>query len=137
MGSTPAPGVASRRPRRVAGPCAESLSSESVRRPEKVTGEGANHGARSGRAPPLQHSYGFSRPHCCTSSFSDFLLSPDECISHITRLYLEKLKKPRKLKRYRPVSLAGSRALTRVVRQIEGRETKLQTFASSAVIPTS
>ena len=58
MGSTPAPGVASRRPRRVAGPRAESLSSESVRGAEKVTGEGANHDARGGRAPPLQHSHG-------------------------------------------------------------------------------
>ena len=54
MGSTPAPGVASRRPRRVAGPLAESPSSESVRGAEKVTGEGANHDARGGRAPPLQ-----------------------------------------------------------------------------------
>ena len=58
MGSTPAPGVASRRPRRVAGPRAESLSGESVRGAEKVTGEGASHDARGGRAPPLQHSYG-------------------------------------------------------------------------------
>ena len=58
MGSTPAPGVASRRPRRVAGPRAESLSSESVRGAERVTGEGANHDARGGRAPPLQHSRG-------------------------------------------------------------------------------
>ena len=58
MGSTPAPGVASRRPRRVAGPCAESLNSESVRGDEKMTGEGANHDARGGRAPPLQHTYG-------------------------------------------------------------------------------
>jgi len=51
MGSTPAPGVASRRPRRVAGPRAESPGSESVRRAAKVTGEGANHDARGGRAP--------------------------------------------------------------------------------------
>ena len=58
MGSTPAPGVASRRPRRVDGPRAESLSSEFVRAAAKVTGEGANHDARGGRAPLLQHSYG-------------------------------------------------------------------------------
>jgi hypothetical protein len=51
MGSTPAPGVSSRRPRRVAGPPAESLNAESVRRAEKVTGEGASHNARGGRAP--------------------------------------------------------------------------------------
>jgi hypothetical protein len=57
-GSTPAPGVASRRPRRVAGPRAEPLSSESVRAAAKVTGVGASHDARDGRAPPLQHSYG-------------------------------------------------------------------------------
>lgn len=58
MGSTPAPGVASRRPRRVAGPRAEPLNGESVRGTEKVTGEGASHDARGGRAPRLQHSYG-------------------------------------------------------------------------------
>ena len=58
MGSTPAPGVASRRPRRVAGPRAESLCSESVRGAEKVTGEGASHIARGGRAPLRQHKYG-------------------------------------------------------------------------------
>ena len=56
MGSTPAPGVASRRPRRMAGPRAESRSSEPVGVAKKVTGEGANHDARGGRAPPLQHS---------------------------------------------------------------------------------
>jgi hypothetical protein len=51
MGSTPRPpGVASRRPRRVAEPRAESLSSESVRGAEKVTGEGASHDARGGQA---------------------------------------------------------------------------------------
>jgi hypothetical protein len=58
MGSTPAPGVASRRPRRVAEPRAESLSGESVRGAEKVTGEGGSHDARGGRAPSLQHNYG-------------------------------------------------------------------------------
>ena len=56
IGSTPAPGVASRRPRRVAGPRAEPLSSESGRGAEKVTAEGASHNARGGRAPPLQHN---------------------------------------------------------------------------------
>jgi len=58
MGSTPAPGVASRRPRRVAGPRIESLSGKSVPGAEKVIGEGANHDARGGRAPLLQHSCG-------------------------------------------------------------------------------
>jgi hypothetical protein len=58
LGSTPAPGVASRRPRRVAGPRAEPPRSESVQGFEKVTGEGASHDARGGRAPLLQHSYG-------------------------------------------------------------------------------
>jgi len=51
MGTTPAPGATSRRPRRVAGPRAESQSDESVRRAVKVTGEGASHGARGGRSP--------------------------------------------------------------------------------------
>jgi hypothetical protein len=58
MGSTPAPGVASRRPRRVDGPRTESLNGESVRGAEKVTGEGASHIARGGRAPLRQHKYG-------------------------------------------------------------------------------
>jgi hypothetical protein len=58
MGSTTTPGVASRRPCRVAGPRTESLDGESVRGAEKVTGEGARHDARGGRAPPVEHSYG-------------------------------------------------------------------------------
>jgi hypothetical protein len=62
MGSTPAPGVASRRPRRVAGPRAELLNGEFVREAQKVTGEGASHDARDGRAPRLQHGYGFVLP---------------------------------------------------------------------------
>jgi len=60
MGSTPAPGVASRRPRRVAGPRAWSLRSEFVRGAEQVTGGGASHDARGGRAPLLHHSYGLA-----------------------------------------------------------------------------
>ena len=63
MGSTPALGVASRRPRRVAGPRAESLSSEFVRGAENVTGEGASHDARGGRAPPLP-CYGSGLLNC-------------------------------------------------------------------------
>jgi len=112
MGSTPAPGVASRCPRRVAGPRADPLSSESIRGTARVTGEGASHDARGGRAPPLQHGYGAGRPHCRTSSLRNLLPAPVECATTITRLYFEKLKEPRKLKRYRPVTLAGSRVFT-------------------------
>ena len=71
LGSTPAPGVASRRPRRVAGPRAESLNGGSVQGAQKVTGEGASHDARGGRAPPLQHRYGLGQVlfHLLPSSF--------------------------------------------------------------------
>src|ERR1035437_468158 len=56
MGSTPAPGVASRRPRRVAGPRTELLNGV-----QQVTGEAASHGARGGRAPPLPHGSGLDQ----------------------------------------------------------------------------
>ena len=58
MGSKPAPGVATRRPRRVAAVFRKPLDGESVPAAHKVTGEGASHGARGGRAPPLQHAFG-------------------------------------------------------------------------------
>jgi len=57
MGSTPAAGVAIRRPRRMAWPRAESLNGEPVWGAQKVTGEGASHNARGGRAPPLPQRY--------------------------------------------------------------------------------
>ena len=50
-GSTPAPGVATRRPRRVAASPGEPLDGECICAAWKVTGEGASHGARGGRAP--------------------------------------------------------------------------------------
>src|SRR5450755_4750821 len=71
MGSTPAPGVASRRPRRVAGPRAESLNGESVRGAQKVTGEGASHGARGGRTPPPQYGSGLG-----WTEYHSFLTTP-------------------------------------------------------------
>jgi hypothetical protein len=51
MGSTPAPGVATRRPRRVAATPGELLNGECVRGAHIMTGEGASQGARGGRAP--------------------------------------------------------------------------------------
>ena len=68
LGSTPAPGVSSRRPRRVALPRAWSLNGESVLLAQNVAGEGASHnarvhppqccsGGRGGRAPLPLHSY--------------------------------------------------------------------------------
>ena len=58
MGSTPASGVIARRPRRVARTPAESPNSESARAAHKVTGEGASHGARGGRAPLSLNKHG-------------------------------------------------------------------------------
>jgi hypothetical protein len=57
-GSTPAPGVPTRRPRRVATTLRESLNGESIRVAQKVTGEGASHGARGGRAPLSLNCHG-------------------------------------------------------------------------------
>jgi len=48
LGTAPAPGVAVRRPRRVAEAFAESLNGEPSRLPLKVSGEGASHCARGG-----------------------------------------------------------------------------------------
>ena len=62
---------------------------------------------------------------------------PDECISHITRLYLNKLKELKKLKQYRHVLLATSRVLIRAVLRVQSWGTKLYMFVSSAVIPAS
>jgi hypothetical protein len=58
MGSTPASGVVARRPRRVARTRSESPNGESVRAAQKVTGEGASHSARGGRAPLQPNEYG-------------------------------------------------------------------------------
>ena len=63
--------------------------------------------------------------------------APDERISHITRLYLNKLKELKKLKRYRRVTLAGSRVFIRAVQQVNGWEDRRHMFAGSVVIPAS
>ena len=57
MGSTPAPGVASRRPCRVACLRGKQPNGESGAAARIVTGEGASHDARGGRAPLHLHSY--------------------------------------------------------------------------------
>jgi hypothetical protein len=77
------------------------------------------------------------RSYCSNFSFIGLLPAPDEGISHITRLYLKKLQEPKKLKRYRRVTLAGSRVFIRAVQQVNGWENKLYMFASSVVIPAS
>jgi hypothetical protein len=51
MGSTPAPGDPTRRPRRVATTSEEPPNGEVVGRAANVAGEGASHGARGGRGP--------------------------------------------------------------------------------------
>jgi hypothetical protein len=83
--------------------------------------------AKSSAGPSWGESFGFI----------GLLPAPDECISHITRLYLKKLKELKKLKRHRHVALAGSQAFIRAVQQVKGWETKLHVFASSAPIPAS
>ena len=77
------------------------------------------------------------RSYCSNFSFIGLLPAPDECISHITRLYLKKLKELKKLKRYRRLALAGSRVFIRAVQQVNGWENKRYMFASSALIPAS
>ena len=76
-------------------------------------------------------------PYCGNFSFIGLLPAPNECISHIIRLYLKKLKEPKKLERYRHVALAGSRILIRAVQQVHGCEDKRYLFDGSAVIPAS
>jgi len=53
------------------------------------------------------------------------------------RPYLKELIELKKLKRYRRVTLAGSRIFIRAVQQVNGWENKRYMFASSAVIPAS
>jgi hypothetical protein len=77
------------------------------------------------------------RSYCSNFSFIGLLPAPVECISHITRLYLNKLKELKKLKRYRLVALAGLRVFIRAVQQVNGWENRPYMFASSAVIPAS
>ena len=60
------------------------------------------------------------RSYCRNFNFIGLLPAPDECISHITRLYLKKLKQPKKLKRYLHLALVGSRIFIRVWQQVEG-----------------
>lgn len=77
------------------------------------------------------------RSYCSNFSFIGLLPAPIEAISHITCLYLKKLKEQQKLKRRRHVALAGSRVFIRAVQQVQGWENKRYLFASSAVIPAS
>ena len=58
LGSTPAPGVATGRPRPVPNAPVESLKGEFILRTTNVTGEGASHSARGGRGPLELHGYG-------------------------------------------------------------------------------
>ena len=75
------------------------------------------------------------RSYCSNFGFMGLLPAADESISHITRLYLRKLRELKKLKRYRHVALAGSRVFVRAVQQVNGWEDKRHMFVSSAVVP--
>ena len=61
LGSTPAPGVAIRRPSRMAVALAHSPNRVWPRQPSSVAGEGASHYARGGRAPLQLNSYGLAQ----------------------------------------------------------------------------
>jgi len=63
------------------------------------------------------------------------LPAPDECISHITRLYLKTPKEPKKLKYYLHVALADSRIFIRVWQQVEGWECGGQMRLTEALVP--
>ena len=55
MGRTPALGVATQRPRRVASRPAALLNGESLHAAQEMVGEGVSHYARGERAPLLPH----------------------------------------------------------------------------------
>jgi hypothetical protein len=75
------------------------------------------------------------RSYCSNFSLHGLLPAPDECMSHITRLYLKKLKEPKKLKRYLHVALAGSRIFLRAWQQVEGWECRGQMRLTEALVP--
>jgi hypothetical protein len=77
------------------------------------------------------------KSYCSNFSFIGLLPAPNEGISRITRLYLKKLKEPKKLKRYRHPTLPGSRVFIRAAQEVNGWENKRYMLASSAVIPAS
>jgi hypothetical protein len=77
------------------------------------------------------------KSYCSNFSFIGLLTAPNEGISRITRLYLKKLKEPKKLKRYRHPTLPGSRVFIRAAQEVNGWENKRYMLASSAVIPAS
>ena len=58
LGTAPAPGALTRRPRRVGEARTESPNGVPSRSSPKVAGEGASHGARGGRAPLPLNRYG-------------------------------------------------------------------------------
>ena len=59
----------------------------------------------------------------------------NEGITHITRLYLKKLKELRKLKRYLQVALADTRIFIRAWQQVEGRKCRGQMRLTEALVP--
>ena len=75
------------------------------------------------------------RSYCSDFGFLGPLPAPDECISHITRLYLKKQKEVKKLKRYRRVALARSRMFFRAVQQVEAWECRGQMRLTEALVP--
>ena len=77
------------------------------------------------------------KSYCSNFSFIGLLPAANEGLSHVTRLYLKKLKELKKLKRYRHVTLAGSRVFIRAVQQVNCWENRRHMFASSVVIPAS
>jgi hypothetical protein len=61
--------------------------------------------------------------------------APNERITHISRLYLKKLKELKKLKHHLHVALAGSHIFIRAWQQVEGRECRGQMRRTEALAP--
>jgi hypothetical protein len=82
-------------------------------------------------SPKLNRISCNGRSYCGHSSFIGLLPALDECISHITRPYLKKLK------HYLRVALAGSRIFIRVMQQVNTWGHKRHLCARGALVPAS
>ena len=75
------------------------------------------------------------RSYCRNFSFIGLMPAPNERITHISRLYLKKLKELKKLKHYLHVVLAGSRIFIRAWQQVEACECRGQMRLTEALVP--
>ena len=75
------------------------------------------------------------RSYCSNFGFIGLLPAPNDCIGHITCLYLQKVKEPKKLERYLHVALAGSRIFIRAWQQVDAWECCGQMRLTEALVP--